>query len=142
MGPGAACEAVGVIAATTSAVGHRALIDESEGSAHVGHGATIHICVGPGASAAVSDSRFAAGVGGPSVAPGPVPSRRRTRFSPRTAALAEQTRQILVTGPCLACHRPSGHWMRTPWPTTPSAVWERPEVWYDAARGLHVQLSA
>ena len=42
----------------------------------------------------------------------------------------------------MACHRPSGHWMRTPWPTTPVAVVERLEVWYDVARGLHVRLSA
>ena len=60
---GAACEAVGVIATTTSAVGHRVPIDGSEGSAHAGRGATIHSCIGVGASAAVSDARFAAGPG-------------------------------------------------------------------------------
>ena len=77
-----------MIAATTSAVSLGILIDGSEGSANVGRSATTATCFRLGASAAVSDSRFAAGVGGPSVAPGPVPSRRRTRFSPRTAALA------------------------------------------------------
>ena len=25
-----------------------------------------------------------------------------------------------------------------PWPTTRAALWERPEVWYDARRGLHM----
>ena len=61
--PGAACEAAGVIATTTSAVGHRVPIDGSEGSAHVGCSATIHNCIGLGASAAVSDARLAAGPG-------------------------------------------------------------------------------
>ena len=42
MRPGAACAAVGVIAATTSAVGHRVLIDGSDGSALAGHSATMH----------------------------------------------------------------------------------------------------
>ena len=50
------------------------------------------------------------------------------------AVLAEQTKQISVTGPSLACSRPSGLWMSMPWPTAPAAVWERPEVWYDAPR--------
>ena len=63
MRPGAACAAVGVIAATTSAVGHRVLIDGSDGSARAGHSATMHYCIGLGASVAVSDSRFAAGPG-------------------------------------------------------------------------------
>ena len=63
MRPGAACEAVGVIAATTSALGHRAPIDGSEGSAHAGRSATIHNCIGLGASSAVSDSKLAAGPG-------------------------------------------------------------------------------
>ena len=63
MRPGAACEAVGVIAAATSAVGHRVLIEGSEGSARADHSATIRSCVGLGASAAVSDLSFAAGPG-------------------------------------------------------------------------------
>ena len=50
-----------MIAATTSAVGQRVLIDGSEGSARAGHSAMIHNCVGLGASAAVSDSSFAEG---------------------------------------------------------------------------------
>ena len=61
--PGAACEAAGVIATTTSAVGHRVPIDGSEKSTHAGRSATIHNCIGAGASVAVSDARFAAGPG-------------------------------------------------------------------------------
>ena len=65
-----------MIAATTSAVGLGILIDGSEGSANVGHSATTATCFRLGASAAVSDSRFAAGAGGPSVVPGPAPSAK------------------------------------------------------------------
>ena len=56
-----------MIVATTSGVDHRILIDGSEGSARAGHSATIHNCVGLGASAAVSDSSFAAGPGSPTI---------------------------------------------------------------------------
>ena len=63
------CEAVGVIAATTSAVGHCVLIDGSEGSARAGHSATIHNCMGLRASTAVSDSGFAAGPGSQTTTP-------------------------------------------------------------------------
>ena len=49
-----------MIATTTSAVGHRVLIDGSEGSARAGHSATIH-SYGRVSDAAVSDARLAAG---------------------------------------------------------------------------------
>ena len=73
MRPRAACEAVGVIAATTSTVGHRVLIGGSEGAVQVSHSATTASCFGLGASAAVSDSRLAAGAASPTITPGPVP---------------------------------------------------------------------
>ena len=56
-----------MIAATTSAVGHRVLVDGSEGSSHADHSVTIHNCVGLEASAAVADSIFAAGAGSPTI---------------------------------------------------------------------------
>ena len=45
------------------------LIDGSEGSARTGHGATVHNCIGVGASAAVSDARLAAGPGSRTITP-------------------------------------------------------------------------
>ena len=66
--PGCCCDCRNL---TEFAVGHRMLIDGSEGSARTGHGATSVDCVGLGASVAVCDSRFAAGAGGREHGTGP-----------------------------------------------------------------------
>ena len=68
------CEAVGVIAAAASAVGHRLLIGGPADSSRVSHGAIAVDCFGPEASLAVSGLRLAAGAGSPTVAPSTAPS--------------------------------------------------------------------